>query len=108
MHWAALSSSKYPELEWLHSVPNGGKRNLITAVKLKREGVKAGVPDLFLDVARGGFHGLRLELKAGKNSATREQKLWIAGYTARGYAAFVVRGWEEAREKIVGYLEGKL
>ena len=28
------------------AIPNGGKRNLITAKKLKAEGVKAGVPDI--------------------------------------------------------------
>jgi len=28
------------------AIPNGGKRNVITATKLKKEGVKAGVPDL--------------------------------------------------------------
>ena len=28
------------------AIPNGGKRNVITAKKLKAEGVKAGVPDL--------------------------------------------------------------
>lgn len=37
-----------PELRWLHAIPNGGQRDKITAGKLKAEGVKKGVLDVFL------------------------------------------------------------
>ena len=62
--WAAYQTQRMPELEYLHHVPNGGKRDKATAIALKRQGVKAGVPDIHLPVAKGSYHGLYIELKA--------------------------------------------
>ena len=56
--WAALQSGRFPELALLYHVPNGGSRNKIEAARLRAQGVKSGVPDLCLPVARGGNHGL--------------------------------------------------
>ena len=47
--WAGYNMQRMPELEFLHHVPNGGKRDAATAVALKRQGVKAGVPDIVPD-----------------------------------------------------------
>ncbi|NJK43948.1 MAG: VRR-NUC domain-containing protein [Pleurocapsa sp. SU_196_0] len=106
--WAATLEYRHPELKWLHAVPNGGHRNPAVAAKLKAEGVKRGVLDVFLDVPRGGFHGLRLELKAGNNTLTPEQREWLEHYRANGYAAFEVRGWESAAEHLEDYITGKI
>ena len=67
--WAGYNMQRMPELEYLHHVPNGGKRDKATAIALKRQGVKAGVPDVVLPVPRGEYHGLYIELKAGSNTA---------------------------------------
>ena len=48
-------SNAYPDLELLYHVPNGGSRNKAEASKLKRMGVRAGVPDLVLPVPRAGY-----------------------------------------------------
>lgn len=42
--WAELNRRRMPELGLLFHVPNGGKRSMATARRLKAEGVKAGVP----------------------------------------------------------------
>jgi hypothetical protein len=106
-HWATLWEKQIPELKWLHHVPNGGKRTKIEAVILKQMGVKSGVPDVFLDVARGGYHGLRLELKAtAKDKASDNQNTWLEGYATRGYAVAVVVGWVQAKQFICDYLDG--
>ena len=47
-------------------IPNGGYRNAREAANLKRQGVKAGVPDLCIPVAKGGYHGLYIEMKTKK------------------------------------------
>ncbi len=106
--WAALSRGKYPALEWLFHIPNGGQRSITTAKRLKAEGVKAGVPDICLPVARGDYHGLFIELKAGKNKATENQERWIAALTANGYKTAVCHGWTAAKDTIVSYLKGAL
>ena len=49
---------QWPELALLHHIPNGGTRDAVEAKHLKQQGVKSGVPDICLPVARGGYHGL--------------------------------------------------
>ena len=102
--WAKLMQSQYPELKLLHSIPNGGKRNLTEAVRLKKEGALAGVSDIFLPVSRGGFHGLYIELKVKGGKASDSQEWWIAETTKQGYYSVVCVGWIEAKEVIEEYL----
>lgn len=106
--WSALSVGKYPELALLYHIPNGGSRNKIEAANLKRQGVKAGVPDICLPVARGGYHGLYIELKAGRNKATEKQRQWLTALEREGYQAVVCYGWEVAKKAIEDYLKGAL
>ena len=73
---------------------------------MKREGVKAGVSDVFLPVARGKYHGLYIELKVGENKTSSDQKWWIAQTTKQGYCSTVCYGWVEAKGVIEKYLEG--
>lgn len=105
--WAAWAKRAYPELEWLHHVPNGGMRNKSTAVNLKKEGVKSGVPDIVLPVARGGYHGLYIELKAGGGKTSANQERWLEGLRGNGYMAVVCYGWTAARKTIEAYLKSK-
>ena len=70
--WAALFSRQHPELECLHSVPNGGYGLPIqTAVRLKREGLRRGYPDVSLPIGRGGYHSLLIEMKSAVRNSTR-------------------------------------
>ena len=54
-----------PEPEWnlLLSIPNGGYRKLKTGIRLKKTGLKPGIPDMMLPVGRGGYLGLFIEMK---------------------------------------------
>lgn len=116
--WAEYAHATHPELRWLHSIPNGGLRSKATAGKMKGEGQKPGVCDLFLDVARHGMHGLRIELKTPRvqgipgatktvvaGSLSPEQKEWLAHYRTEGYETHVAYGWVEAQEIILRYLK---
>lgn len=105
--WCEYSVGKYPELKLLFHVPNGGYRSTATAGRMKAEGVKAGVPDLCLPVARGGFHGLFIEMKAGKNKPTANQQAWLDRLTEQGYSTAVCYGWEQAAKVLISYLEEK-
>lgn len=108
MEWCAWNSGKYPELRLLFHIPNGGSRNKAEAAHLKRQGVKAGAPDLMLPVARGGFHGLFIEMKAAKGRLSPFQAEWIAALRGEGYRAAVCYGFGEARDTLVRYLEEEM
>lgn len=102
--WAEHMEQEKPELKLLYHVPNGGKRDIKTAKRLKVEGVKAGVPDIVLPVARGGYHGLYIELKVGKNKPTHEQKEWLKRLEIEGYYTTWCIGSKQAIEIIENYL----
>lgn len=95
---------RYPDLRLLFHVPNGGLRSKATARRMKAMGVKAGVPDLCLPVARGGYHGLAIEMKVGRNKPTAAQRWWITELGRQGYKVAVCYGAEEAMALLVGYL----
>lgn len=103
--WAVYASAKYPELDLMYHIPNEGKRSQIGGAMLKAQGLKAGVPDVCLPVPRGKFHGLYIELKAGKNRATEKQLEWMDKLSAQGYITALCYGWESASETIRKYLE---
>ena len=105
MEWAMLMEKQYPELRLMMHIPNGGLRSKAEAVRFKRIGVKAGVPDLFLPVARGGFHGLWIEMKRQKGGRlSDDQKAWLDALTAEHYLAVRADGAEAACDVIFKYL----
>lgn len=101
-NWAKRTESILPELALMYHVPNEGKRS--NGGILKAAGLKSGVPDICLPVANNGFHGLYIELKFGKNKATKAQEEYMAMLNAQGYKTAVCYGAEEAGEEILAYL----
>lgn len=108
VRWSRLAAQTRPELAYLVAIPNGGARHIAVATKLKAEGVSKGYPDLALNVPRGGFAGLFIELKAMDGRVSPEQKDWLGRLNAAGNYAAVCKGWLAAKELIERYLDGKL
>ena len=105
IEWKNLMVNQFPELKYLYHCPNGGSRNPAEAQKLKRMGVLPGVSDLHLPVARGGFHGLWVEMKRQKGGKlSKDQKEWLDGMNEEGYLAVRADGAEEACDIIYKYL----
>lgn len=95
------------ELKWLFAIPNGGKRNILEAMNLKAQGLKPGVPDMFLPLARNGYHGLFIELKVGKNKTTPQQDEFIRDVRFNHYKCEVCYGAKEAIKVLEEYIQGK-
>lgn len=72
---------------------------------LKRMGVRAGVSDIFIGISRGKYHGMFLELKAGKNKPSKEQLQFMEDLSSQGYYCVWCQGYEAARELIENYLK---
>ena len=125
MAWASVVASEEKEqdhlIEWwdrqcrvyglpsfaLYHVGNEGSGNAIRGARLKRMGVRAGCPDLLLDVPSGGHHGLRIEMKRRKGGRlSPQQREFLEYLESRGYAVAVCCGWDEARAVIQDYLRG--
>lgn len=108
--FASTRIEAHPALGRLYAIPNGGYRDKITAGKLKAEGVKRGVPDVFLPMTCQKYAGLYVELKRPKTDTQRagttsaEQDDWIGYLRSVGYAVAVAFNWREAAKQIEQYV----
>lgn len=102
--WAKLNEAAHPELKMMFHVPNEGKRSVVGGAELKRAGLKSGVPDVILPVARSGYNGLAIEMKVDHNRPTEKQKEWLRGFSREGWKVYVCWGWDIAAHVISEYM----
>ena len=121
--WAKVMEPRHPQLALMFAIPNGGKRK--SGWWEKAEGLKSGVPDIFLAVPRfpddiqsilyfdGAStmrvsddmrFGLFIEMKYGKNKPTNVQKQWLYDLDYEGYDTVVCHSFDEAKQAIIDYL----
>lgn len=72
------------------AIPNGGARSAITGARLKREGVKRGIPDICI-VRQGGTVAF-IEVKTSKGRASKEQNEFIDWCGEGSVPVAIVRG----------------
>lgn len=104
--WWRLAHKSYgvPEYTLLH-IANEGTGSAARGRLQKRQGVRAGVADLFLSVPRGAFSGLWIEMKRQRDGYVRpQQKEFLSEMQRLGYDCAVCRGADAARQKIVAYM----
>ena len=109
--WAFSNEDIHPELKMMFAVPNGGVRGgnprqrTINGLRLKQEGVRNGVPDIFLAVPKGIYHGLFIEMKHGKNVMSEDQVKWKDKLLSFGYDFSLCYSYEIAKTRILEYLD---
>lgn len=106
--WAddPLTRAVFPCLWLLFHVANqGAGRSARQGAYLKAQGVRRGVPDLWMPVGNGTYCGLVIELKAGKGGASVEQVEWLELLTSQGWDARVCKGADSAISAIKEYLD---
>ena len=105
VQWWSWACKQYGlEPRHLLHIPNEGKRSEVLGNLMRAEGLRRGVPDLFLAVPCGGFAGLWLEMKSQRGRPTIEQMEYLFLLERRGYDTLICYGWEQARNKIESYL----
>ena len=103
MKWLSLVHPDAYALTYAHA--NGGHRHPAVGRALKREGVKAGVPDLFVAFPKHKFHGLYIEVKTKAGKPTKLQLEWLDRLSSQGYAAMLCFGFDACKDTISAYLE---
>ena len=111
--WAhACKGYKLPEFALL-AIPNAAKRSYALAARMRKEGLRAGVPDLFLAVAHtwttaglesAHIPGLWIEMKRKPNKPSPEQAVVLLYLRQHGYHAVIAWSADEAIRAIKGYL----
>lgn len=105
--------------KWLHlwnkeiskytfHIPNGGKRGIGEAQKLKAMGVTPGVPDVFCSIPAFGYHGLFIEFKSKEGKLTPSQEKMMDLLAKVGYKVVECHSWEDAKEILEWYQKGSL
>ena len=105
-----------PELKLLYAIPNGKGSRVVTrmtrrgpvkycpqGLKAKREGQKAGIPDLHWPVARGPYIGLYIEVKTPNGVLSADQKNVIPALQKEGHQVMVARSADEIVTFVMGY-----
>lgn len=108
--WASMHQSEYPMLRFMHAVPNGGQRHPAVAAKLRAEGVKPGVADIFLPWPCGRFAGLYLEFKAAKyesklNGGLSPDQIGFRNFVLSAHYEYkVAYSWLQAVDIVLKYM----
>lgn len=110
-------SCQHPELKeplrWIHAIPNGGARDIRTAAKLKAEGVKSGIWDIFWPYRSKGYSGLYIEMKrsdhrpkreGSKGGLSDEQIAFRDFAQSQGFLCKVVYNADEACKILLNYV----
>ena len=94
----------YPELKMVKSDQAGMYTHPAQAQKAKAAGMRPGYPDIEVPCQRRGYAGLHIEMKAGKNKPTEDQKWWLEKLAEEGRKTTVCYSAREAWEWLSWYL----
>lgn len=104
--WWNVACKNYGLPPWsMFAIPNGGRRDALTGVFMKKEGVRSGIPDLMLCVPKNGKAGAFIEMKTAVGKLSPEQRDIIPILRDLGYAVEVCRSTREAVDVIEKYLK---
>jgi len=97
---------KLDGIDLMYATMNGVRMPIGLARKMKKAGLCAGPPDINIDVARGGWHGFRGEMKRTKGGVlSDDQKEWHDRLRSEGYFVVVAKGAAEMIAAIKEYLD---
>lgn len=89
-------------------IPNEAKRSEFGHARMVRKGLFPGAADNFIPAARGGWHGLFLELKAHGKEPTAAQRAFGRDIEACGYAFAWANTIDRAMAVTERYMAGKM
>lgn len=108
IEWTEVQVRRNPDYAMWFAVPNGGLRHPAVAVKLKKEGVKKGVPDLWWPNPLFGWHGLVIETKNKRGKVSVEQRDWLRKLAVKGFMVSITFDLEEMIAVSLAYEKGEL
>jgi len=100
-----MAAARYLDLigaKWFH-VANERKTTRQAGQRLKKKGVKSGIPDIIILDQKKGFTGLVIELKIKGNYTTENQKKWLKTFKGLNYMAVVAYNMDEVIDVVNNY-----
>lgn len=97
---------QYPEIRKVTTATgHGGSRHLLEAIRLKKEGLTAGFPDIACYFPKNGYHGLFIEMKSKNGVLSDKQRDKINLLIENGYKVFVVKTLHDAINNFKEYIK---
>jgi len=115
VRWADAQSGALPELDALFHPPNGGARTAKEGARMKKMGVKPGVPDLCLPIVRPVVWkngdvipagGLWIELKSENGRLRDSQRVWRDRLLEHDHCWTLCRSLDAFRAAVTDYIAG--
>jgi hypothetical protein len=100
--WARLQDSR---LNLCYHVANERVCSVGAGKKLKSKGVRAGVPDITINIPSYPYHGMFIELKYGKNALSEAQAEFGKLAKIQGYQFKVCYSADDAIAELNNYLK---
>lgn len=104
LQMAAAQYFDYLGILWCH-VANERKATIKQGARLKKKGVKKGVPDCFIFEPRGIYCGAVIEIKIKPNTTTPEQRSWLIALQNKNWYTGVCYSFDEVKQCIDNYLK---
>lgn len=102
--WARFQACTLPELQLLYAVPNGANVSTPNRIRLVAEGLRKGIPDLHLPIARGEFNSLYIEVKTEKGKLSKDQEEMFNQLELFGNKVVIVRSLFQGIHVLTTYL----
>jgi hypothetical protein len=103
-----LSRVNHPAALVTFAIPNQAVakfRSKAMRIRFWKEGVRAGVPDIFVSYPMAPFHGLYIENKTPGEKPSKEQVAWHERLRAAGYRVEVCFSARQQFEVFCDYLD---
>lgn len=104
VEWTLLNTARFPALALGFAVPNAARRSYRLAARMKKEGLRSGVPDFVIPAPRGKHAGLMIEFKRPGEKPTDAQKAYMALAETEGWLCVVCTTTEAAVNVTRDYL----
>lgn len=103
--WVYSNQIRYPQLQLITGSMNGIRLSPKLRAYAKRQGLRAGFPDIDIPIPTAGYHGAKIELKRLKGGVvSSDQKRVLKLLAEQGYYAVVCKGWRQAVSTTLWYL----
>jgi hypothetical protein len=97
--WVTIQKQSDWRYSTIFHVPNGAHlaNGARSYAALKSIGLQKGVPDVFVMIPQGRYHGLVIEFKREGEPLRLEQKEWMDRLKCAGYVCIVCRNFLDAK-----------
>ncbi len=100
-----IGKYEYPELALLYKIKNENPLGVIVGARMKAVGIRAGMPDYHLPVARDIYHSLYIEMKGPDGVLSESQKIMIPLLCHQGNKVVACYSVDEAQQELIKYIE---